>query len=157
MKLQIELTEEQIQQILKEGTSNPLYEHIINNYPEYTPIPTIEGMYKGKEVEGYFINDECDVDHCNLITDLKYVNGVAPQATHVYRTIAEYKILQLIKANGLEGDRFYISYDISNCTVVLVEEVAFRGFHLKLNGTEEECKKFLVDYKELLLEYFSKF
>lgn len=156
MKLQIELTEEQIQQILKEGTSNPLYEHLINNYPEYRPISTIEGMYKGEGVTGYFINDECEVDF-GTAYDLQEVNGVAPQATHVYRTIAEYKILQLIKANGLEGDRFYISYDISNCTVVLVEEVAFRGFHLRLNGTNEACKKFLVDYKELISEYFKEF
>lgn len=154
----INLSEEQIQNILGEGDKNPLYKTLLTAYPEYKPIPTIESLYNEGKIGGYWINDDGTILYVDYVDGgTEVVNGVAPTEEAVKRTVIEYKLLHLIKANGVEGTDFTISYTKLSNEILLFEYDGLLTGVLRIGGDYDKCIRFVKNYEKLIKEYFSTF
>ena len=156
--LTLQLTNEQVKRILVEGIENPLYNPLLTAYPQYAPIITIESLYNSNKITGYWLSEEGNIDFTEgFLPTLKAVNGVAPTKEAVERTVIEYKLLHLIKANSLKGNKYNIVKDKRNNSILLLDNDVMLCSPLTIEGEHSKCVKFITDYKDLLLEYFSTF
>ena len=160
--MNIELSKAEIDSILKDK-SNPLYRRIQDLFPVEieTPLPTLESLYGEGKIEGFYLNSALgDIWSTTLKGTEGYinkVNGVASTESAVERTILEYKIQHLIKANKLEGNAYKLVCESCRAEILAYKSDGLLTGVLQLSGSADEVQQFITNYKELLLEYFSKF
>lgn len=152
--MRIQLTEAQIKEIGKTGT-------IIISIDKVTPKPTkitYQDLYNNKELGGFFIGSisgNIDLTYGKVYGDINATNGVAPSESAVERTILEYKLLHLIKANSLEGNNYNIGYDKKKDEMYINISAHLSSSPIQLGGTHIQVEKFIKDYEIELREYFS--
>lgn len=152
--IKLNLTEEEVKKIVAEGEKNPLYKNVIRTYPEFSPLPTIEKLFNNGSIKGYWLRSlqgDIVAGALSPMTDsIRLVNGVAPTAQAVERTVLEYKILFLMQANGIEKGTNYIVYNDAYKSIGIT-------FSIKTPFSVDNVDKgneFIKNYKELLMEYF---
>lgn len=150
----INLSEEQVKQIIGEGDKNPLYKNILKAYPELFPLPTIQSLFKEGKIIGYWISSSkggvvaSSLD--GLSDDMEVVDGIAPTKQAVERTVLEYKILHLLKANGIKQGDKYIIYDTLNNEL----DISFKIKSTLSVDCLDKARDFTRNYKDILMEYF---
>ena len=151
--MKIKLTEAQIKEIVKTGT-------IEISIDKVTPKPTkitYQDLYNNKELGGFFIGSSSgniDLTYGKVYGDINATNGVAPSKAVIERTILEYKLLHLIKANSLEGNNYHIGYDKKK-DEMYINISAHLSSPIQLGGTHIQVEKFIKDYEIELREYCS--
>ena len=150
----INLSEEQVKQIIGEGDKNPLYKNILKTYLELSPIITIESLYN-KGMKGFYISSLDSEVHETTVTSkhaqsIRVVDGIAPTKQAVKRTVLEYKILHLLKANGIKQGDKYIIYDTLNNEL----DISFKIKSTLSVDCLDKARDFTRNYKDILMEYF---
>ena len=151
--MNIQLTEEQVKAIMSNG-------EVTIKLPAPPKPITYQDLIKTEKVAGYYINSNSGyISHhsgFNYI-DENVTHGVAVSKSIVERTILEYKIQHLIKANKLEGNAYKLVCDSYSSEILAHMTDGLLTGVLQLSGSAVEVRQFITNYKELLLEYFSKF
>ena len=151
--MNIQLTEEQVKAIMSNG-------EVTIKLPTPPKPITYQDLIKTEKVAGYYINSNSGyISHHNGFNyiDENVTNGVAVSKSIVERTILEYKIQHLIKANKLEGNAYKLVCDSCRSEILAYKSDDLLSGVLQMSGTADEVQQFITNYKELLLEYFSKF
>ena len=151
--MKIKLTEAQIKEIVKTGT-------IDISIDEVTPKPTkitYQDLYNNEELGGFYLTNDGKVQEVirPSYNDIDVANGIAPSKAVIERTILEYKLLHLIKANSLEGNNYHIGYDKKKDEMYINVSAHLSSSPIQLGGTHFQVTKFMKDYEIELKEYFS--
>lgn len=143
---------EQVKQIIGEGDKNPLYKTILTTYPKLNPLPTIKSLHNNGNIEGYILDRGREPIHLVLSkhSALRAVDGIAPTKQAVKRTVLEYKILHLLKANGIKQGDKYIIYDTLNNEL----DISFKIKSTLSVDCLDKARDFTRNYKDILMEYF---
>ena len=148
--MNIQLTEEQVKAIMSNG-------EVTIKLPAPTKPITYKDLIKTDKVAGYYINSNSGYisQHSGFnYIDENVTNGVAVSKSIVERTILEYKIQHLIKANNLKGNAYQLVCDSYSSEILAYTTDGLLTGVSQLRGSAVEVQQFITNYKDSFLEYF---